>query len=409
MSEIRNGKTSLMLIFLIVFIDLIGFGIIIPVLPTYAERYGADSLSVGALLASYSLMQFFFTPFWGRLSDKVGRRPVLLISLFASALGYLIWGLADSLTMLFVSRIVAGIGNANIAVAQAYIADVTSEENRAKGMGMVGAAFGLGFVLGPAIGGVCAQFFGSQVIGYIASAFSALAFVLAIGTLKEPLVRSNAGQDRFAVEPQFYFETLKQPSLQGSLIIFFLSTFAFANMEATLVLLTEKWYHFDSAANSYMFAYIGVIMVLVQGGLIRRLSGKVPERILILVGAALITGGLVLTVTIKNTTALYIAIGLLAVGSGLNNPSNQSLISKLANPEKVGGVLGVGQSLSTLGRILGPIVGGWLFKYASDAMPYYFGAGTMLIVVLLSLSLPLANQRKTLAEQEQAVSSEAPA
>ena len=164
---------ALGLMFLTVFIDLIGFGIIIPLLPLYAKQFGASGLEVGFLLMSYSLMQFFFAPMWGRLSDRIGRRPVLMISLATSAVGYTIWGLSTSLAMLFVSRIVAGFGNANLAVAQAYIADVTPAENRAQGMGIIGAAFGLGFVLGPAIAGIICQFgVHPNMLGFIAAFFS---------------------------------------------------------------------------------------------------------------------------------------------------------------------------------------------------------------------------------------------
>ncbi|MBX9685969.1 MAG: MFS transporter, partial [Candidatus Obscuribacterales bacterium] len=185
MSEKKAGKMALLLIFLTVFIDLLGFGIIIPVLPQCATEFGADPQTVGYLVMSYSLMQFFMTPFWGRLSDSVGRRPIMLVSLATSAIGYAIWGLAGSLMMLFASRLIAGLGNANIAVAQAYISDVTKPEDRAKGMGLIGAAFGLGFTLGPAIGGGL-SYFGFHAIGFAAAVCSAVAFLLACFALPEP-------------------------------------------------------------------------------------------------------------------------------------------------------------------------------------------------------------------------------
>ncbi|MBZ0186215.1 MAG: MFS transporter, partial [Candidatus Obscuribacterales bacterium] len=169
----KPGRRAMVLIFLTVFIDLIGFGLIIPALPTYAQVLKADEQTIGLLIASYSVMQLIFMPFWGRLSDRVGRKPILIVSLTASALGYILWGLADSLILLFAARIVAGIGNANIAVAQAYMSDVTSKDERAKGMGLIGAAFGLGFVLGPAIGALLAGLgLGLNAVGYVAAAFS---------------------------------------------------------------------------------------------------------------------------------------------------------------------------------------------------------------------------------------------
>lgn len=386
------GKLPLLLIFFTVFIDLIGFGIIIPILPTYAEKFSADPLTVGLLLMSYSLMQFFFTPIWGRLSDNVGRRPILLLSLAASAVGYVIWGFAGSLTMLFVSRLVAGMGNANIAVAQAYIADITTPENRAKGMGLIGAAFGLGFVLGPAIGGLCAHFGGLQTVGFVAAAFSLIDLVLTYFCLPEPEKRSRAGHERFQLDPSFYARTLTNRQLCVPMLIFFISTFAFSNMEATLVLLTEKRFHFSQADNSWMFTFIGFILVLVQGGMIGRLSKKYGEKALIIAGTVIVAAGLLLTGESASVGMLYLAVALLAIGSGINTPSNQSILSKLSDPAEVGGVMGVGQSLSTLGRILGPVAGGAAFQYLGQSSPYYLGAGCMLVACVLSFALPKAQQ-----------------
>jgi MFS family permease len=388
-TEKKSGKLSLLLIFFTVFIDLIGFGIIIPLLPTFAEKFGAGGFEVGLLLMSYSLMQFIFTPFWGRLSDKVGRRPILLVSLAASGVGYLIWGFAGSLTMLFVSRIVAGIGNANLAVAQAYIADVTTVENRAKGMGVVGAAFGLGFVLVPAIGGACAAHHFS-LAGYVAAGFSFLDLLLTLFFLPEPERRTQAGHERFVLEPNFYWQTLGDRKLRAPLSIFFISTFAFALMETTLVLLTEHQFHFDAAANGWMFAFIGFVMVFMQGGMIGRLSKRFGEKKLIAAGSLLVALGLLLTPLTNSVAVLYSALALLALGSGMTTPSNQSILSKLAAGDQVGGVMGVGQSLSTLGRILGPLAGGAAFQYLGMASPYMVGAATMLVAFAVSLLLPNA-------------------
>lgn len=385
----KESKLPLLLIFLTVFIDLVGFGIIIPLLPIFAEKFGASGLQVGLLLMSYSLMQFFFAPLWGRLSDKVGRRPMLLLSLLASAAGFTIWGFAGSLTMLFISRIVAGIGNANLAVAQAYIADVTTAENRAKGMGIVGAAFGLGFVLGPAIGGLCAHLQpGYNLAGFVAAGFSLLDLVLTFFLLPEPEKRSQAGKERFVFKPGFYFRTLFNERLRLSFAIFFISTFAFANMEATLVLLTEHKFGFSPAQNGWLFAFIGLVMVITQGGLIGRLSKKYGEARLISAGALIVAAGLLLTPSTDLTWMLYLAVALLAVGSGITTPSNQSIISKLAPTEEIGGVMGVGQSLSTLGRILGPVIGGASFQYLGMGSPYVIGAAGMVLAFVLSLMLP---------------------
>lgn len=386
-SKKAAGAAPLFLIFLTVLIDLIGFGIIIPVMPTYAEQLHATDWQVGILIASYSLTQFLFMPFWGRLSDKVGRKPILLTSLAASALGYLIWGMTDSLLGLFISRLIAGAGNANIAVAQAYVSDVTTEETRAKGMGLIGAAFGLGFVLGPALGGLFAHY-GLSTIGFIAFGLSLFDLILTALILPEPQKRSSAGTERFPLDPRFIVETLRSERLSASMLIFFISTFAFANMEATLVLLTQKQYAFSPRDNSLMFTYIGFWIIMVQGGMIHRLARKYGEKKLISIGTFLVAVGLLMTPFMGGVFGLGVALAVLAVGSGLNNPSNQSMISKLSPVDRTGGVLGVGQSVSTLGRIIGPAVGGFAFQYAGMSSPYVIGAVAMVVAFLISLRLP---------------------
>jgi len=386
----KKGKAPLLLIFFTVFIDLVGFGLIIPVLPTYAQQLHASEWMVGCVIATYSVLQFIFTPIWGRMSDKVGRRPILLFSLAASALGYLIWGFSNSLVLLFVARAVAGAGNANIAVAQAYVSDVTTPENRAKGMGLVGAAFGLGFVIGPAIGAGCVGL-GLQTIGFIAAAMSLLDLVLTFFLLPEPPVRSNAATERFSTDKNFYFSTVSDPKLRTSLLIFFISTFAFANMEATIVMLTNNQFHFTPRDNTLMFLYIGLLIVFVQGGMIHRLTKKYGEKKLIGAGCIMVAIGLILTPVTANLWVLGAALFFLAVGSGLNNPANQSMLSKLAPADRTGGVLGVGQSLSTLGRIAGPVVGACAFQYLGMSSPYFIGAVAMVVAFILSLKLPDAS------------------
>ncbi len=390
----RSGKAALLLIFLTVFIDLVGFGLIIPGLPTYAQSLKASDFTVGLLISSYSFMQFFFTPFWGRLSDRVGRRPILIISLCFSALGYLLWGMSHDLVMLFASRMIAGFGNANIAVAQAYVSDVTTEENRAKGMGLIGAAFGLGFVIGPAIGcGLAAAGLGLEALGFAAAAMSLLDLILVLLILPEPEKRSDAGTARYGQGLNFYWNTLKDKQLRVSFLIFFLSTFAFANMEATLVLFTNKQFQFDNLHNMLMFTYIGVLMVIVQGGMIHRLVKKYGEKRLITAGTALIAIGLALTPLTDNVVVLYIALAILAVGTGINTPANQSVLSKLAPQATVGGVMGVGQSISTLGRILGPAIGCLVFQTVGVFSPYALGATVMVAAIVASTFLPEPSQK----------------
>ncbi len=301
--EAATGKKEnslLLLLFFTVFIDLLGFGLIIPVMPTYAQQFHASDFQVGLLVASYSFAQFIFTPFWGRLSDKVGRRPVLLISLTASAVGYLIWGFSNSLLTLFASRLVAGAGNANIAVAQAYVSDVTTDESRSKGMGAIYAAFGVGFVLGPALGGFLSSkrilaYLGLsaiachslQLIGFVAASFSLIDLVLTAILLPEPEKRTHAGEDKYGVGPLFIWQTLLNSRLQKSLAIFLISTFAFANMEATIVLLTQQKFAFSPVDNSLLFTWIGFCICLIQGA--HRLTKKYGEKKLMNVGTFLLT------------------------------------------------------------------------------------------------------------------------
>jgi DHA1 family tetracycline resistance protein-like MFS transporter len=396
-TQVAKGKDSkkykmnmaLGLMFLTVFIDLIGFGIILPLLPLYVKQFGASGFAAGLLLMSYSLMQFFFAPMWGRLSDKIGRRPVLLISLAASAAGYAIWGCSTSLAMLFVSRIVAGFGNANLAVAQAYIADVTPEEYRAQGMGMIGAAFGLGFVLGPAIAGLVISFgVHPNMLGYIAAGFSVVDLIFTAFCLPEPETRKGKAHNVFSLGADFFFKTITDQKFSLSLFIIFISTFAFANMETTLVLLTSQYYNFTMVQNSYLFAGLGLVMVVIQGGLIRQLSKKYPDAQLVSIGTALIAVGLVLTPITHSFVVLCVALIILATGSGINNPSNSSLLSKLCPSDETGGVMGIGQSMSTLGRILGPMAGGFLFDTMGAASPYWLGGAVMLVAFMFSLRLP---------------------
>jgi DHA1 family tetracycline resistance protein-like MFS transporter len=396
-TQVAKGKDSkkykmnmaLGLMFLTVFIDLIGFGIILPLLPLYVKQFGASGFAAGLLIMSYSLMQFFFAPMWGRLSDKIGRRPVLLISLAASAAGYAIWGCSTSLAMLFVSRIVAGFGNANLAVAQAYIADVTPEEYRAQGMGMIGAAFGLGFVLGPAIAGLVISFgVHPNMLGYIAAGFSVVDLIFTAFCLPEPETRKGKAHNVFSLGADFFFKTITDQKFSLSLFIIFISTFAFANMETTLVLLTSQYYNFTMVQNSYLFAGLGLVMVVIQGGLIRQLSKKYPDAQLVSIGTALIAVGLVLTPITHSFVVLCVALIILATGSGINNPSNSSLLSKLCPSDETGGVMGIGQSMSTLGRILGPMAGGFLFDTMGAASPYWLGGAVMLVAFMFSLRLP---------------------
>jgi len=378
-------KSPLVVLFVTVFIDLIGFGIVLPLLPFYAEHFGANALLVGLLSTSFSLMQLLFAPVWGRLSDSVGRRPVILIGLLGSSISYLTFGLAPSLPILFLSRILAGIAGANISTAQAYIADSTQPENRAKGMGLIGAAYGLGFTVGPAIGGILSQY-GYAIPAFFASALALANFGAAWWLLPES---RNPSEQRHFTERGLNWQRLRtglqHPELGIFLILFFISTFAFANLEATFALMTARKFGFDARANGYLFAYIGVLITIVQGGLTGKLAKRFGERRLISVGLFCMIFGLGLLPYSVGLKSLLLVLVVLVGGHGSTNPSISSLISQSASTEDQGGILGVAQSLASLGRILGPIWGGFTFDAFGFQYPYL--TGSLFMAVAFSLSL----------------------
>jgi DHA1 family tetracycline resistance protein-like MFS transporter len=378
-------KSPLVVLFITVFIDLIGFGIVLPLLPFYAKHFGANALLVGLLSTSFSLMQLLFAPVWGRLSDRVGRRPVILVGLLGSSISYLTFGLAPSLPILFLSRILAGIAGANISTAQAYIADSTQPENRAKGMGLIGAAYGLGFTVGPAIGGILSQY-GYAIPAFFASALALANFGAAWWLLPES--RNPSGQTHHTergLNWQRLRTGLQHPELGTFLILFFISTFAFANLEATFALMTARKFGFDAHANGYLFAYIGVLITIVQGGLTGRLARRFGERRLISAGLFCMIFGLGLLPYSPGLKSLLLVLVVLVGGHGSTNPSISSLISQSAGTEDQGSILGVAQSLASLARILGPIWGGFTFDALGFQYPYLTGGLFMAVAFSLSL------------------------
>jgi MFS transporter, DHA1 family, tetracycline resistance protein len=380
------------LLFLIVFIDLVGFGVVIPLLPFYGLHFGATPAEVTWMMACYSLAQFFASPLLGRLSDRLGRRPVLLVSLCASVASYVWLGLADQLWMLFAARLLAGAGAGNIAAAQAYISDVTTPATRAKGMGMIGAAFGLGFTVGPALGGVIAGSHPDAVAlarpAFVAAGLSALAFVIALTRLKESLPESARHAPARPSRWQVAQDAWNRPVLRHLILLLFVTVTAFAGMETTFALWANAALGWGPRAVGYNFLYVGLVLVLVQGGLIGRLSRRFGESRLIFAGAVMIALGLLgLTVALALWRVLVVDT-LLAFGMGILNPSITSLISQQAEIDERGGILGVSQSASSLSRILGPAVAGPLFQGIGRSAPYVAGALAMALVVALAARLP---------------------
>ncbi|MCP4785614.1 MAG: MFS transporter [Fuerstiella sp.] len=462
-SEVR--KSTLLTVFVVVFIDLLGFGIVLPLLPRYGAHFNATSMQLGLLMASFSAMQFLFAPMWGALSDRIGRRPVLIVGLLGSTFAYTMFGVATALgrdgvllglgalPLLFVTRVAAGIAGATIPTAQAVIADSTGPEGRGKGMALIGAAFGIGFTFGPLIGAACtsgtpsialsdAQYAAVQkwdesnevlsaqqlttllevdgileaadresisqyltepmpqnhvrkellqppsaLPGYVAAVLSALALLLAIAKLPES--RPVAQEEEGVAEPQrgglwqlgAVFKHLTAGKLSAILAAIFITTFAFAQFESTLSLLTRE-FGYSSKRNFLLFAYIGAILMVGQGLLVRQMLPRVGEHRMALWGVVLMTLGFVLIALAGNKTlpasSLWYILPIVTIGFSAVTPSLQSLLSQSAADDEQGAVLGTGQSLSSLARILGPYIGIQLLG-VSAATPYFAGAGLMVI------------------------------
>ena len=384
------------IIFLTVFIDLLGFGIIIPLMPFYAETFGANALTVGLLNTSFSLMQFLFAPFWGRLSDRVGRRPVILIGLFGSFVAYLLFGLAQSLTLLFAARIAAGIAGANIPTAQAYMADVTTPENRAKGMGLVGAAFGLGFIFGPAIGGFLSQW-GYQAPSFFASALSLANFIAAWFLLPEsrrqgrpaglpPLTLDGTAVPVRVSRWAAFRHALGRKRLPELLLVYFVVVAAFSSFELNFSLYGEHRFGFTSTSIGYVFAFIGVVLSVVQGVLVGKVVPKVGEHRVVPAAIATLCAGMVLIPLAGTVSVLVTACAILALGMGFHSPSITSAISRMSGVHEQGGILGLAQAVASLGRIVGPAWGGFLYDRFGVTSPFYAAAAFLAFALLLSLA-----------------------
>jgi DHA1 family tetracycline resistance protein-like MFS transporter len=375
--------SPLVIIFLTVFIDLLGFGIIIPLLPFYAESFGANGFTVGLLGTSFSLMQFLFSPVWGRLSDRLGRRPIILLGLAGSCASYLVLALADTLALVFIARIVGGIAGANIPTAQAYIADVTTPENRAKGMGLVGAAFGLGFIFGPALGGILSHL-GPAAPMWFASALCGANLLAAYFLLPES--RSANPTRPTLGRMEALRRAMADRRLLLLLALYFIVTAAFSGFETTFALFSERRFGFTVSTIGYLFAFIGVTLAVVQGLLVGRAVKRVGEARLIPIAIAIIGIGIGLVPFAWSVPTLLVAIGTLAVGMGFNGPSLSSMVSRLTHADDQGGMLGLASSLASLGRVVGPAWGGFLFDNMGMASPYLSAAAIMFVAVGVAIA-----------------------
>jgi DHA1 family tetracycline resistance protein-like MFS transporter len=394
------------ILFLIVLIDLIGFGVIIPLLPFYAEYFRATPDVVTLVMATYSLAQLFSAPLWGSLSDRIGRRPVLLFSLGGATLSYVGLGFADELWILFAARAFGGAMAGNIAAAFAYVADVTTPENRAKGMGLVGAAFGLGFIAGPAIGGVLAGPDAAnadfQSPAFAAAGLSFAAFAMAIFLLKESLApelrRRTASGPRTRYWP-FMIETLRRPHLGLLIGVSFLATLVFAGMEATFAMWSERQFGWGPEQNGYLFAFVGILIAAVQGGLIGPLVRRFGEERLILQGTVALALGLVIIPLSESLAPLVAAMVIAAYGFSVTTPSLNSLISLRVGATEQGGVLGVARAATTLSRVVGPVCAGVLFAVFGKEWPFFAGAAVMVGVLFLGLRILKTKPRARKADR----------
>lgn len=376
----NRPRSPLLLIFVAIFIDVFCFGLILPSLPFYAETYGATPFVIGALSTSYSFMQFVFAPLWGRISDRVGRRPILIAGLAGSAAAYALFGIGGQLGVLFAGRALGGIvSGAVFPAAQAYIADITPPEERARGMGLFGAAFGLGFIFGPALGGWLSGY-GHGIPAMLAAAVCVLNTLWVFRFLPESLHPSSRTITPSYLSPARLKETFGRPHLAALLIIYFLAVFSLSNMESTFALYNEHHVGLGAAAVGTLLAEVGIMAVIVQGFLVGRLSKRFGESRLATIGIFISAVALGLTTQVQTYVGMAIIVPFFAIGSGLAYPSIIAMISRSVGAEQQGATLSIGQGMAAFGRVLGPLWGTWLFGYYAPTTPYWVGSGIMLLV-----------------------------
>ena len=369
---------------LVVVIDLIGFGIIIPLLPFYAETYGASPQKVTMLMVTFSFFQFIAAPIWGYLSDKYGRRIIIWVTLAGSIIAYILLAYSQTLYGLFFARAFAGFMAGNISTAQAYIADITDKNNRAKAMGLFGAAFGIGFILGPAIGGVLAGSDPKNPNVFLppiaAASLSFIALVLALFLLKDNrnMIKNNKNKRILSL-----IEAIKIPNLRQLILLSFIVTLVFASMESTFSLWSERTFNWGAEQNGYIFAIAGICGVLVQGFLISPLVKRFGEAFLCITGIIFISIGMLSVAISYFNYHAYISMSLIAFGLGFFLPTISTLIVNIVSEDRRGWVLGVNQSVSSLSRIIGPAIAGFLFEFYGKNSPYLFGSIILILFLLI--------------------------
>jgi MFS family permease len=394
------GRSPLLFIFLTVFIDLLGFGIVIPLLPVYTKAYGASERDLGLLFGCFSGMQFLFAPMWGRLSDRIGRRPVLIGGLIGTCASYVLFGLANSMTLLFVSRLLAGFFGANISTAQAYIADVTTQENRAKGMGLIGAAFGLGFTLGPWIGGELAGISPSMP-GFLAAGLSLSAAAFGYVKLAEPPRTKRTSSRIFRLDQARH--AYEDPRIGIVLLLSFAFIFSWSAFESMFTVFSlhefPAVFHVPQAIEHATFddiihaapivgrymGFIGIMSAIIQGGLIRRLVPRFGETALAVAGPVFLGLSFVVLCLASTWAVVIAACAIMPLGFGLSNPALQGLVSRASPAEEQGAYMGLNQSMLSLARMTGPMCAGLVFGAFGARSPFWMGAAVLLGCALLAM------------------------
>jgi multidrug resistance protein len=382
----RASRTVLTIVFTTILIDFIGFTVLIPVLPLFAERLGASDVQVAMILTVYALAQLLFLPAWGWVSDRIGRRPVILVSLFGTVCSFVVLAFADSIEMIYVARILAGFFAASIGTAQAVVTDVTAPSERARGMGIIGAAFGAGMVVGPMIGGIAAEF-DEKAPFYAVALLAALNFAVAWVRLPESRPPSlnpprwSGLRHSFVPTPIRLMMAVHDRRIGLFLYLFFHLFSAFAVLEALITLYVGKVFGKEALDVGLLFAWIGLVLMITQGVLLRRLVEQVGESRLVVIGLVAMGTGLAAVALVPDFRWFYAVGTVIAFGNGVTFPSFTSLYSKACEAENAGELLGQSQAMATTGRIVGPVCGGLVMQHWSPGMPFLI-AGLMMLVAL---------------------------
>ncbi len=377
-SETHKKKDrSLLILFSVIVLDLIGFGVVVPILPFYVQQFGSTASTLGIMVACYSAMQFVFSPIWGELSDKYGRKNILVFTIAGTCVGLTLTGKATSLAMLFAGRILSGIFAANISVASAYVTDVTDEENRAKGMGMIGAAFGIGFLLGPAMGGALSQY-GYSIPILAAACLSAVNLIYTALRLKEPARHHH-------VENKIKTSLLSHRPILTMCLINLIFTLGVSQLESVFAFFMSDRFHYDAMHVAYILAMMALIMAGVQGGLIKALSQRFGERMLLLMGSLMLVAAFFIIPQSPTVAILLAPLAIASGGRAISQPSLMSLTSKKAGHHPQGAVMGIFQASASLGRVFGPFIAGFLYDYW-HAAPFYLAAALLGLVFLMTIN-----------------------